>query len=615
MKFRQRIKYMIDQFLSIGTFSIVMMLFLITFISVLIIGYLSYKISGDGSNFFETWWLSFMQTLDAGNLSNVDGTFLYVFLMTMSSIVGIFITSLLISVLSNGFQQKLENMKKGTSLVIEKNHTLILGFNDNVPIIVSEIIVANENVHKPVIVILSDFEPSHVMDELKLSVRSFKNTKIVIRRGEIHLKHNLDMCAIEQARSVIIAEHDDVSIIKCLLGISQTDFMQESYQGHVVAIFESEHNMQVAKKMFGNRLEAIHLNAAMTRITAQTALQPGLSFVYKDLLDFEGDEFYLFDGKTLIGKTLYDTLNLFPNAILCGILRHEVPLINPDMKTIIEENDQLILISEDDDKAVIETFSQHHNPDQIVHKAHLSSRHQRSIQFIGFNPNLLSVIDVMHAYITQDSSLSFLVPDESDIDDLENHLKTCQVEYHIEKGNTYNSDVLEKLDLRNIDTIVIISNDLTDGERSDSETLLSIMHLKHILADLNKVIPIIIEITKVQNEQVIQYASVDDFIVSKVLSSKMLTQIAENRHLNAVFEDLLGEAGSEIYLKPVTDYVIIDEPVDFYTIVESAALKEEIALGYRLKKKSDNGGVVINPNKKDKVLFESGDCIIVFAED
>ena len=43
MKFRQRIKYMIDQFLSIGTFAIVMMLFLITFISVLIIGYLSIR--------------------------------------------------------------------------------------------------------------------------------------------------------------------------------------------------------------------------------------------------------------------------------------------------------------------------------------------------------------------------------------------------------------------------------------------------------------------------------------------------------------------------------------------------------------------------------------------
>jgi hypothetical protein len=95
----------------------------------------------------------------------------------------------------------------------------------------------------------------------------------------------------------------------------------------------------------------------------------------------------------------------------------------------------------------------------------------------------------------------------------------------------------------------------------------------------------------------------------------MLCQIAENRNLNAVFFELLSQTGSEIYLKPVIQYVQIDEPVDFYAIVESAALKGETAIGYRLKRIKEEGGVVINPNKAEAIVFSFGDSIVVLAED
>ncbi|MDD3842853.1 MAG: hypothetical protein PHD24_05350, partial [Candidatus Izemoplasmatales bacterium] len=194
MKLSHKIRYFVDQFLSKGTFAIVMMLSIVTFTAVILIGLLSYFFSGGETTVFETLWISLMQTLDAGNLSNVDGSIWYVLLMTVATIVGIFITSMLISVLSNGFQKKLENMQKGTSLVIEKGHTLLLGWNANIPIIVSEILVANESVKHPVIVILSETDTRSVIDELKATVKDFKNTKIIVRCGEIHLKDNLEMC-------------------------------------------------------------------------------------------------------------------------------------------------------------------------------------------------------------------------------------------------------------------------------------------------------------------------------------------------------------------------------------------------------------------------------------
>jgi len=615
MKRSQKVRYLFDQFLSKGTLAIVLMLTVITLGAVLLIGVLSHFFAGGETNVFQTLWTSLMQTLDAGNLSGVEGSFGYVLLMTIATIVGIFITSMLISVLSNGFQEKLENMRKGTSQVIEKGHTLLLGWNDNIPVIVSEIVTANENVKRPAIVILSETDTLTVRDGLKATVKDFKNTKVIVRCGEIHLKDNLERCAIAHARSVVVAENDDVAIIKCLLGISQTAFFAEESKGHATAIFSSPQNLVAAKKMCGDRLEAILLSDAMNRITAQTCLQPGLSFIYKELFDFEGNEFYFCRHPSLTGKTMKESLGLFPDAAVCGLFRDGKPRVNPPMDTVIGENDQLIVICEDDDKAVIAAHSEERFANRIVRTPHQASRSVRRLLFIGYNPSLLAVVEEMCPYVMKDSHLSFLVPVDTETAPLDETLRRCGVGYDIQKGITYSNDALAKLDYAKLDTIVVIANDLADGERSDSETLLTIMHLKNILSESKLDIPIIIEIERIQNEPVLHYASVDDFIVSNVLSNKMLCQIAENRHLNAVFNELLGEEGSEVYLKPAKQYVKTDETVDFGTVVASAALKGEIAIGYRLKRIHENGGVILNPNKEREIVFTAADSVVVLAED
>jgi hypothetical protein len=86
-----------------------------------------------------------------------------------------------------------------------------------------------------------------------------------------------------------------------------------------------------------------------------------------------------------------------------------------------------------------------------------------------------------------------------------------------------------------------------------------------------------------------------------------------------VFEDLLRSEGSEIYLKYVKNYMNISEPVDFYTILESAKRRGETAIGYRLERYHNDSqkayGVVINPNKSDLIHFSEKDKIIVLAEE
>ena len=97
-----------------------------------------------------------------------------------------------------------------------------------------------------------------------------------------------------------------------------------------------------------------------------------------------------------------------------------------------------------------------------------------------------------------------------------------------------------------------------------------------------------------------------------------MSQVSENKYLMRVFEDLFDADGSEIYLKPVTDFVQAGKPVNFYTVLESARRRDEIAIGYRInalaRDPSKAYGVKVNPVKTEMVTFAPEDKIIVLAE-
>ena len=98
----------------------------------------------------------------------------------------------------------------------------------------------------------------------------------------------------------------------------------------------------------------------------------------------------------------------------------------------------------------------------------------------------------------------------------------------------------------------------------------------------------------------------------------MLAQASENPNMEEIFKDLLDEEGSEIYVKPIGEYVKTDTSLDFYALSQAALARGEVAIGYRKAGVVDDarnlGGVVINPDKSAKVQFNENDKLIVLSE-
>jgi hypothetical protein len=130
---------------------------------------------------------------------------------------------------------------------------------------------------------------------------------------------------------------------------------------------------------------------------------------------------------------------------------------------------------------------------------------------------------------------------------------------------------------------------------------------------------IVSEMLDLRNRELAEVTKVDDFIVSDHLVSLMMSQLSEDADLNAVFTDIFDPEGSEIYMKPVRDYVELGKPVTFYTLVEAARHRGQSAIGYRLeaeaRQSAKSYGVHTNPKKSEPVVFSSEDKLIVVAEE
>jgi len=179
--------------------------------------------------------------------------------------------------------------------------------------------------------------------------------------------------------------------------------------------------------------------------------------------------------------------------------------------------------------------------------------------------------------------------------------------------------ILDQLEVASYDHVIVLGHpDEPDPNAADSKTLVTLLHLREIAEGSEHGFSIVSEMLDVRNRELAEVTGADDFIVSDHLASLMMCQVSENRELSTVFEDLISSHGSELYLKPASEYVEPGVPLNFYTILEAARRRGEVAVGYRLGAETGNPatsyGVHLNPLKSRRVTFARDDSLIVLAE-
>ncbi|MFI5204736.1 MAG: hypothetical protein ACHQF2_09595 [Flavobacteriales bacterium] len=625
----QKIRYKFDNLMSKGPIAMIGLLAFISLIVVIlaagVIAIFQVKPEGGESlDFAEGAWQSLMRTMDAGTVGGDQGAGFRTVAIVVT-LGGIFIFSALIGVLSNGINEKLEKLRKGKSFVIEKNHTLILGWSSKIFTIISELVIANENQKNPRIVILSETGKVEMEDEVRNKLDNLRNTKIICRQGSPNDLVDLAIVNPQAARSIIILANEegnaDPLTIKTILAITNNPNRREDPY-HIIAEIKDEKNLEVAKMVGKDEVELVLTDDVIGRIMVQTSRQSGLSIVYTELLDFDGAEIYFSDEKALIGKTYGEAIFAYADSTVMGLQYADGSVkINPAMDYKLQPGDRVIAITEDDDTLVVskeKTFTL--NEKAIVNLESGETKSER-ILMLGWNKRALIIIREMGNYVSPGSYMKVVSTFDDDKDDILAIAKTLKnIKLEFEHADTTARTVIDGLDVTSYESVQLLCyKEQMEMQDADAQTLISLLHIRRIMEETGKDIKIVSEMLDLRNRDLAEVTKADDFIVSDKLISLLMSQVSENKYLMRVFEDLFDTDGSEIYLKPMSDYVKTSEKMDFYTVLESAKRKGQTAIGYRIASLSHDStkayGINCNPVKAQALTFTAEDKLIVLAED
>lgn len=628
--FKERFRYKFENLISSGPLAMIGFLALLSAIIVVIAGVFIAvtgipNSDGEQMGLIESIWQSFMRAVDAGALGADNGWALRI-VMLLVTIGGLFILATLIGVLTAGLEEKLDELRKGKSKVLEENHTLILGFSSKIFSIIEELAIANENQSDAKIVILANEDKVEMEDAIREKIEDLKTTQVIVRSGSPLEISSIHVVNPYEAKSIIIlspeeVENPDTHVIKSVLAITNSKKRKEG-QYHIVAEITDMDNLEAAELVGGDEANYIFSEDLISRVTAQTCRQSGLSLVYSELMKFEGDEIYFHEEPKLVGRTFGDVLYQYQTSSVFGIYTKEGEvLINPPKDTMMNIGDQVIAISEDDDTVILQDQVEYEIAEKLIQSFDGETLKKERTLILAWNEKGSRIIEELDNYVAKGSEVVVMAEDLSIGDTLK------EVQANIEnqslkfvKGNINNRATLDNLNINEFNHIIVLSyTEEMDIQDSDAKTLICLLHLRNISEHYGQEFSIVSEMLDIRNKELAEVAKADDFIVSDNLVSLMLTQMSENKDLKKVYDILFEADGSEIYLRPAEHYVRLGEAVDFYTVLASGQKRDEVAIGYRLFKdfrESDhNYGIALNPNKSEQVTFQKGDMIIVLAED
>jgi hypothetical protein len=552
---------------------------------------------------------------------------------------GFVLFSSLVAFIAQELEAKVHELQKGKSLVVEKNHTIILGFGDRTLDILQELLIANESESDAAIVILANFEKEDMDDTIRARLPETGHTRVVTRTGRITSISNLRKVRVDVARSIIILNEAigsdpdshkilcDSRVIKAILAILAT--IQGTKIPPIIVELHSKQYRRLAQNLAPDAITPLNESEILGRLVVQTSRSIGLATLYLNLVGFEGHEFYFYRPKAgwkglPFGKLPY----YFSGAVPIGVRdKNNKITINPLSRYQLEDSDDVVVLAEDDS-----TIQFHGKP---VHLPRALSRgyvipvQPKQVEFhliLGWNDKTAIALMEYGKSVGQGSKLHVVVneikPEMQRICD-QVQVSYPQLAIEIQAINLNDPVELKTLNLEQFNTIIILAENGEDIEAIDSKTLTLLLEVRQLVLSQSQAVKtdIIAEIANSEDTDLVIRAGVKDFVLSNKLVSKVLAQVSQEPEIMQVYQALFTSDGSEFYLKPVSYFLPkhrIHEAT-FADCILAAQMRSELCVGVKISAYDrdiyQNFGVRLVPELSACLELTEADYLITLAED
>jgi hypothetical protein len=612
---------------------------LIGFIS--IIGGAIVFAAGEITSFGDALWWAFLRLTDPGYLSE-DIRPLRRTVSTILTVLGyvVFLGSL-VAIMTQWLNQMIRRLESGLTPIAERNHVLILGWTSRTPALVRELLQAQARVQRFLrprgtrslrIVILAEEVTTELNNELRERLGSlWSQQHVVLRSGTPLRLDHLQRVDHRSASAIVLPAADpgpgtaeaDSRTIKTLLTIT-THADAGAELPLAVAEIIDERKVEVADRAYPERLEILASDSIISRLIAQNVRHPGLSHVYAELLTYgRGNEMYIRDAPTLTGAGVrtQDLIDVFPNAVLLGVVRrdgaHWQPILNPPDGFVLEKDDRLALLARN---------FEHCEPALGIRPSELPRTNppqngtrtgRRRILVLGWSHKVPPLLREFDGYENESFEIDLLstAPAESRTALLQHHdvrLTRARIR-HIEGDYTAAAD-LRRADPAAYDSIVMMGSDRLDStEEADARTIVGYLLVRELIGPRNRP-HVVVELLDSGNAALFRKRRGEIIVTPQVLSH-MLAQVVLRRELRALFDELFGPGGAEIAFRRAAHYVQPGEETTFRDLQVAAARIGETALGIRFIGADGGPGtdLHLNPLRNQRFLLGEQDDVIVLT--
>lgn len=575
--------------------------------------------------------------------------------VTVGGMVGF---ALLVSIITDTLQEKMQAIRAGRTDVISNGHSLILGWTDKTMPLIEEICEANSSEGGSTIVVMAETERSEMEEAIMDRIEDMKGSVVVTRCGNPMLPKDLRMVSAATSRSIVVLSDSDVSStradektlrtvlgLRSLKGIGGGSDIKTTLQiglesgddngegPHIVAEMSDIDNAPLIEIVGGGAVETLVTHDITGRLIIQASRQPGLSSVLESLIGFEGCEFYTETWSALNGRTFGDAYFCFENAIAIGVVNAKGErCLNPANGLALEEGDRIIVIAEDND-----TYEAAPEPLYAYREGDFGSRPPSEMKpshilVCGWRRDFGDFLQQLDATCAKGSVLTLF--SNVELEDRDKRLSENGRVLRLrnttlvhEVGDQTTRRDLENLPIETYESVITVSEEDFEAEAiaADGRTIATMLLLRDIQRTRSfnrRVSPFLgggapggslsltSEVLDPRSRELIATANISEYVMSNQLIASAIALVAEDREAAGIIGEVLGSEGNSLYLRRLERFVEPGEELSFWQVAARVRDSHEILLGF-----SEGGEVTINPEGKDQVVeWQEDRLLIVLAE-
>ncbi|MBL4609052.1 CASTOR/POLLUX-related putative ion channel [Halopseudomonas sp.] len=641
-----RLRYILERQLIKGVHYQLLVVALFIGLISLIGGWLAWPTAQADVPLADSVWWAFLRLTDPGYLGDDEGTWRRIISTALTIMGYVVFMGTLVAIMTRWLISKMGVLEEGLTPVTISNHVVILGWTNRTIPLVQEIMDSAGGIQRLLrsldtrrlrLVILSDtvnIERTHELRDTPGIGRGFKD--IILRSGTPLQPEALHRVACLQAAVVMIPGRSqggstlvtgDMETIKALLTLHAQGSQSGQPLPYVVAEIEDVRKHNVMRRAYPGPLEIIASDAIVSRLMAQAILHPGLPEFYGEVMSVhDGNEIYLRSTPACEGSTLADVAANCPKAILLGLVRPDGDSwrtrLNVPTSEKVLPGDKLVMLArhyEDADPAQKSDKPARawQRSDHV--KAALTTQQAsgtRSVLILGWNRRLPALVHELATYRDQHFRVMMVSTLEVDVqrDSIAQYSELAQAvpSEHLQ------ADFMAETTLRKIlqtewDSILLVSSDRLDsGEEADARAMVGYMAVDELLQERKHRPQLLLELSDPANEELV-VRNRSESIISPMILSHLMAQIAQRRELGLVFEELFTVGGPEIIYREQNEYPM-QSVTTFADLEAVAGLQGETALGvYRAMPDGEGRRLQLNPPRDMPLKLQTSDELVILT--